>query len=105
MNVDIFNGAFNGKRVLVTGHTGFKGSWLSIWLHELGAEIVGVGLEPYSEKDNFVLSEIGNRIKADIRADIRDLKAMKDIFAEYRPEIVFHLAAQPLVRLSYEIPV
>ncbi|MFC2440056.1 MAG: CDP-glucose 4,6-dehydratase [Segatella maculosa] len=105
MNVDIFNGAFNGKRVLVTGHTGFKGSWLSIWLHELGAEVVGVGLEPYSEKDNFVLSGIGNRIKADIRADIRDLKAMKDIFAEYRPEIVFHLAAQPLVRLSYEIPV
>ncbi len=85
MNVDIFNGAFNGKRVLVTGHTGFKGSWLSIWLHELGAEVVGVGLEPYSEKDNFVLSGIGNRIKADIRADIRDLKAMKDIFTEYRP--------------------
>ena len=105
MNVDIFNGAFKGKRVLVTGHTGFKGSWLSIWLHELGAEVIGVGLDPYSEKDNYVLSSIGNKIKADIRADIRDGQKMKEIFADYQPEIVFHLAAQPLVRLSYEIPV
>lgn len=103
--VDIFNNFYKGKRVLVTGHTGFKGSWLSIWLHELGAEVVGVGLDPYSEKDNFVLSRIGNKIKADIRADIRDGKKMKEIFAEYQPEIVFHLAAQPLVRLSYDIPV
>lgn len=105
MNVDIFNGAFKGKRVLVTGHTGFKGSWLSIWLHELGAEVIGVGFDPYSEKDNYVLSSIGNKIKADIRADIRDGQKMKEIFADYQPEIVFHLAAQPLVRLSYEIPV
>ena len=67
MNIDIFNGAFKGMRVLVTGHTGFKGSWLSIWLHELGAEVIGVGLEPYSEKDNFVLSGIGQKIKVDIR--------------------------------------
>lgn len=105
MNIDVFNGAFRGKRVLVTGHTGFKGSWLSIWLHELGAEVIGVGLDPFSEKDNYVLSGIGKKIKADIRADIRDGQKMKDIFAEYQPEIVFHLAAQPLVRLSYEIPV
>jgi CDP-glucose 4,6-dehydratase len=103
--IDVFNNFYKGKRVLVTGHTGFKGSWLSIWLHELGAEIVGVGLEPYSEKDNFVLSGIGKKIKADIRADIRDGQKMKEIFTEYQPEIVFHLAAQPLVRLSYEIPV
>ncbi len=102
---DIFNNTYKGKKVLVTGHTGFKGSWLSIWLQELGAEVVGVGLEPYSEKDNFVLSGIGNKIKADIRADIRDGEKMKEIFAQYQPEIVFHLAAQPLVRLSYEIPV
>ena len=105
MNIDMFNGCFRGKRVLVTGHTGFKGSWLSIWLHELGAEVIGVGLEPYSEKDNYVLSGIGKRIKADIRADIRDGQRMKEIFAEHQPEIVFHLAAQPLVRLSYDIPV
>lgn len=105
MDIDIFDGFFRGKRVLVTGHTGFKGSWLSIWLHELGAEVVGVGLDPATERDNFVLSGIGGKIKADIRADIRDGGKMKEIFAEYRPEIVFHLAAQPLVRLSYEIPV
>ena len=103
--IDLFNNFYKGKRVLVTGHTGFKGSWLSIWLHELGAEVVGVGLDPYSEKDNFVLSGIGKKIKADIRADIRDGGKMKQIFAEFQPEIVFHLAAQPLVRLSYDIPV
>ena len=103
--IDIFDNFYKGKRVLVTGHTGFKGSWLSIWLHELGAEVVGVGLEPYSDRDNFVLSGIGKRIKADIRADIRNGAEMKQIFAEYQPEIVFHLAAQPLVRLSYDIPV
>lgn len=105
MKLDIFNNAFSGKRILVTGHTGFKGSWLSIWLHEMGAEVIGVGLDPYSERDNYVLSGIGSKIKADIRADIRDRKKIEEIFKTYRPEIVFHLAAQPLVRLSYEIPV
>lgn len=102
--IDVYNSFFRNKRVLVTGHTGFKGSWLSIWLHELGAEVVGVGLEPATERDNFALSGIGGKITADIRADIRNAEQMKSIFAEYRPEIVFHLAAQPLVRLSYEIP-
>lgn len=103
--IDVFNNFYKGKRVLVTGHTGFKGSWLSIWLHELGAEVIGVAQAPFTEQDNFVLSCIGNKIKADIRADIRDLKRMKEIFQEYQPEIIFHLAAQPLVRLSYDIPV
>ena len=103
--MDVFNHIFKNRRILVTGHTGFKGSWLSIWLHELGAEVIGVGLDPYTDKDNYVLSGIGNKIKADIRADIRDGERMKAIFKEYKPEIVFHLAAQPLVRLSYEKPV
>jgi CDP-glucose 4,6-dehydratase len=103
--MDNFNNFYRGKRVLITGHTGFKGSWLAIWLHELGAEVIGVANEPYTNRDNFVLSGIGKRIKADIRADIRDGERLKQIFAEYQPEIVFHLAAQPLVRLSYEIPV
>ena len=104
-NIDIFNHAFQGKRILVTGHTGFKGSWLCIWLQEMGAEVIGIGLDPYSKKDNYFLSGIGGKIKADIRADIRDGKTIKEIFIKYQPEIVFHLAAQPLVRLSYEIPV
>lgn len=103
--IDIYNNFYKSKKVLVTGHTGFKGSWLCIWLHELGAEVIGVALDPFSERDNFVLSGVGNKIKADIRADIRDGKRMKKVFAEYQPEIVFHLAAQPLVRLSYDIPV
>lgn len=105
MNPDIFDNFFKGKRVLVTGHTGFKGSWLSIWLNELGAEVIGIGLDPLTERDNYVLSGIGNKIVADIRADIRDGAKMKELFKEYNPEIVFHLAAQPLVRLSYNIPV
>lgn len=100
----MFEGFYKGKKVLVTGHTGFKGSWLSIWLHSIGAEVVGVSLDPATERDNFVLSGIGNKIKADLRGDIRNGELMKSIFTEYQPEIVFHLAAQPLVRLSYEIP-
>lgn len=104
-SIDLYNDFYRGKRVLITGHTGFKGSWLAIWLHELGAEVIGVALNPQTEKDNYALSGIGKKIKADLRADICDSEAMKRIFNEYQPEIVFHLAAQPLVRLSYEEPV
>lgn len=102
---NVISSAFQGKRVLVTGHTGFKGSWLSIWLHTMGAKVIGVALDPATERDNFVLSGIGEKIEADIRADIRDRQKMQEIFAQYQPEVVFHLAAQPLVRLSYDIPV
>lgn len=105
MSLDIYSNFYRGKRVLVTGHTGFKGSWLSIWLNELGAEVIGISKEPYSERDNYVLSGIGKKIAGDIRADIRAGEKMKEIFQQYQPEIVFHLAAQPLVRLSYEKPV
>ena len=77
--IDIFNAFYHGKRVLVTGHTGFKGSWLSIWLHELGAEVIGVAQEPFSDRDNFVLSDIGKKIKADIRADIEIGEEGKEI--------------------------
>ena len=103
--IDLFDNFFRGKRVLVTGHTGFKGSWLSIWLHELGAEVIGVSQEPFTNRDNFVLSGIGNKIMADLRANICNGQKMKEIFQKYQPEIVFHLAAQPLVRYSYEQPV
>lgn len=104
MSGDIFNGFYNGRKVLVTGHTGFKGSWLCIWLHSLGAEVIGVAKEPYSDRDNYVLSGLKDKI-IDLRGDINDGALMKEIFRKYSPEIVFHLAAQPLVRLSYEIPV
>lgn len=103
--IDIFNDFYRGKRVLVTGHTGFKGSWLSIWLHELGADVVGVSQEPFTNRDNYVLSGVGKKIMADLRANICDGQRMKEIFQKYQPEIVFHLAAQPLVRYSYEQPV
>ena len=101
--MDAFKNIYKGKKVLVTGHTGFKGSWLSIWLKELGADVIGYALDPYTDTDNFVLSNISNEI-VDIRGDIRDKKKLEEVFERYEPEIVFHLAAQPLVRLSYEIP-
>jgi CDP-glucose 4,6-dehydratase len=100
----IFADVYNGKRILVTGHTGFKGSWLSIWLLELGAKVIGYSLDPYTEKDNFVLSGLSQKM-VDIRGDIRDREHLRQVFRVHKPEIVFHLAAQPLVRLSYEIPI
>ena len=99
----LFNNVFEAKTVLVTGHTGFKGSWLSIWLRELGAEVIGYALEPYTEKDNFAVAKVGNKIRSHI-GDIRDYDKLKRIFDEYQPEFVFHMAAQPLVRLSYQQP-
>ena len=100
----MFDDFFKGKRVFITGHTGFKGSWLAIWLQSLGAEVTGFSLDPHTERDNYVLSGIGSKIN-DLRGDIRDMQALGKAMEESRPEIVFHLAAQPLVRLSYEIPV
>ncbi len=93
---------YKQKKVLVTGHTGFKGGWLSIWLDMLGAELAGIALDP-PEKGVFNLSGIGGRM-SDHRADIRDLDKILDIFAREQPEIVFHLAAQPLVLDSYRNP-
>lgn len=103
-SLDIFQDFYKGKKVLVTGHTGFKGSWLSIWLRELGAEVIGFSLEPATEKDNFVLADLSNKI-IDVRGDIRDAKSVNAVLDKYQPDIVFHLAAQPIVRLSYEQPV
>lgn len=94
---------FKNKTVLVTGHTGFKGSWLSIWLRELGADVIGYALDPATKDDNFVVTGLSSKI-TDIRGDIRDKEKLQEVFQVYKPEFVFHLAAQPLVRLSYDIP-
>lgn len=101
--MEMFSHLYKGKNVLVTGHTGFKGSWLAIWLEHMGANVIGYSLDPKTEKDNFVMSNINERV-IDIRGDIRDTDKINDVFKKYKPEIVFHLAAQPIVRYSYEIP-
>lgn len=95
--------ALNGKRVLVTGHTGFKGAWLSLWLHMLGARVVGFALPPERPGDLCNLLEL-DRIIDHVYGDIRDARALEQVFAEHQPEFVFHLAAQALVRRSYEDP-
>ena len=100
-----FGGVYDGRRVLVTGHTGFKGSWLSEWLLALGAEVSGYALEPPTDPSLFIELDLAGRIAHHCIGDVRDLDALKRFVAEVRPEIVFHLAAQPLVRLSYEQPV
>ncbi len=93
-----FSNIYHGKCVLVTGHTGFKGSWLTLWLTELGARVVGLALDPETNPSHWELLELSID---DRRADIRDAVAMTRLIAETQPEIVFHLAAQPLVRRSY----
>ena len=100
--LNAFGTAYGGRRVLVTGHTGFKGSWLSLWLQALGAEVAGIALDPSSEPSHWDLLRLS---VADHRIDIRDEAAVRRVFAAERPEIVFHLAAQPLVRRSYREPV
>lgn len=99
-----FGGAFAGKRVLVTGHTGFKGSWLCEWLLALGAEVIGLALPPPTSPALFDQLGLASRVK-DRRGDIRDLAVVRAAVDAAKPEFVFHLAAQPLVRLSYEQPV
>jgi len=94
---------YKGKKVLVTGHTGFKGAWLCIWLLEIGADVVGLALDPKSNKDLFETSKLSSKIK-DYRGDIRDISTIKNVLEKEKPEVVFHLAAQPLVLDSYADP-
>jgi CDP-glucose 4,6-dehydratase len=94
---------FQGKRVLVTGHTGFKGSWLALWLHMLGAEVVGLALPPENADDHFNLLGLERLIHHNI-GDIRDKDLVDSLCKEFQPEFLFHLAAQPLVRYSYDEP-
>ena len=104
LEIDSLLKTYKGKKVLITGHTGFKGSWLSIWLHNLGADVVGISLDPKTNKDNFVLSKIGDKIR-DYRANILELSKIEEIINIEKPEILFHLAAQPIVLDSYDNPV
>jgi CDP-glucose 4,6-dehydratase len=101
--IPIFNKYYNNKRVLVTGHTGFKGAWLSIWLTELGAKVYGYSLDPPTEPSMYATCGLHNRME-ELRADVLEYNKLKNYIAEIRPEIVFHLAAQSLVRYSYVIP-
>jgi CDP-glucose 4,6-dehydratase len=95
---------WSGRRVLVTGHTGFKGSWLSLWLQSRKANVTGISLAPQTEPNLFDAADVGREMDSRF-LDIRDSAAVAHVVAECDPEIVFHLAAQPLVRQSYEQPV
>jgi CDP-glucose 4,6-dehydratase len=96
--------SFNAKTVLVTGHTGFKGAWLTAWLKQLGANVVGIALDPPTEPSHFVAANLASDM-VDLRIDIRNPKKMEDAIISAQPDFVFHLAAQALVRRSYEDPI
>ncbi len=100
----MFAGAYAGKRVWLSGHTGFKGSWLALWLSELGAEVHGFALEPPTTPSLFEQLKLSAKLAHEI-SDVRDPAAVKASLIAFRPDFVFHLAAQPLVRLSYREPV
>lgn len=93
------------KRVFITGHTGFKGSWLSVWLQQLGAQLFGYALMPPSQPNLYTLAHVEQCFITDNRADIRDLNALQHALTAAQPDIVIHLAAQPLVRAGYDDPI
>lgn len=99
----LFNDYYRGKRVLVTGHTGFKGAWLSAWLHQLGALVSGLSLPPDGSSSIYGLLPDGS-FEQEHLTDVRDAAEVRRVIAEVQPDFVFHLAAQPLVRLSYQQP-
>ncbi len=101
---ELFKGIFQDRKVLITGHTGFKGSWITFWLHHLGANIIGYSLEPPTSPSLFEDLSLEQKI-THVTADVADEQKLKEVFDEYQPEIVFHMAAQPLVRYSYQEPV
>lgn len=100
----IFANAYQGRRVLVTGHTGFKGSWLTTWLLKLGAEVIGISKDVPTKPAMFQELDLGSRIRH-VSGDIRDLGLLRQLTLDVRPDFVFHLAAQPIVSVAYEDPV
>ncbi len=94
---------YRDKRVLVTGHTGFKGSWLTLFLHQLGAKTMGISLAPKTEEDLFNVAQVDDVCLSYIH-DISDVNFLREKFAEFQPDVIFHMAAQPLVRYSYDEP-
>lgn len=99
---ELFGGAYAGRRVLVTGHTGFKGSWLVLWLRAMGAEVAGLALDPDTSPSHWTWLRLDD--VPDYRVDLRNASSVRDVVESHRPEMVFHLAAQPLVRRSYRDP-
>ena len=97
-------GFWQDRRVLVTGHTGFKGGWVSLWLHQLGAKVTGYALAPPSHPNLFEVARVGELVQS-VQADIRDRARLSAVIGEFQPEIILHFAAQSLVRESYQTPV
>ena len=95
---------FHKKKVFITGHTGFKGSWLSIWLAKLGAEVYGYSLPPPTNPSNYQASGVPDLLVDETIGDIRDAALLEDAMSNAKPDVIFHLAAQPLVRYSYDHP-
>jgi CDP-glucose 4,6-dehydratase len=100
---ELFGGSYSGRRVLVTGHTGFKGSWLVAWLRGMGAQVAGLALDPDTSPSHWNI--LGLADVGDHRIDLRDAAAVRELMVNHQPDMVFHLAAQPLVRRSYREPV
>lgn len=102
--MDVSHGFWNGKRVFITGHTGFKGAWLALWLQNLGADVTGYALPPPTDPSLFRLARVGDGMRL-LQGDVRDLARLGAALAAHRPEVVVHMAAQPLVLPGYEDPV
>ncbi|MBO5911506.1 MAG: GDP-mannose 4,6-dehydratase, partial [Elusimicrobiaceae bacterium] len=100
----MFNNIYHGKRVLITGHSGFKGGWLTVWLKKLGAVVCGYSLPPNTTPCLFEAVQVSEGITS-VFGDLADTVKLEKTFQDFQPDIVFHLAAQPLVRLSYAQPV